>query len=710
MKRINLKINFGDMRKRLTGLCVSQTRELLDQRHQWLLSIVIIVLINLVGLFLYARLDLTRNGAYSLSRISKNVVRSLESPLTVKVFFSNDLPAPYNSVYRYLADILEEYSQYGGRRFRYEFVDVEKHKEAAADFGVQPVQVREIKNDRVSTRSAYMGLAIIHGDLIENISSITEPEGIEYRITTLIQKMNGKVDAMLRLGSPIGVTLYASSGLPIAGMQNLSERIASIVKKSNERNYGKLQYKYVDPDSERAAMELADVYGIPRLKWPAFATMDGRRVNPGEGMIGIVVEHGDRFETVHILSRTMLGQFAVGGLEDLENKINSAIDNIISINPRIGYITGHGEKDIQNQNQRDGAAALRELLSDMYELRVIDLTKDEIPTEIRTIIINGPRSEFSREELFKIDQFLMNGKSALFLIDSFAEMQAEGQNMFMREPMVLPVNTGLEALLAHYGIIVNRDIVLDQSCYRTNLRGFGEQSLYFAPLIDAAGLSRENAITRYLKRIIFLKSSSISFAADRESGPLLKLPLVSSSEMSWLMKGRISFMPWTMSPPPAQQMSTYVLAALLSGELTSYFAEEAPAPAGDAKTAKGAPPLAFESSIKKSVKPASIIVAGSSEITTPSVIDNEGKNPNAVFFHNMIDYRNGNFDVPEMRSKGLELNPLRESSDAAKLLLKLFNILIVPLLAVIAGLVVWRLRAMRTRRIMARFAQEARDE
>jgi len=36
---------------------------------------------------LYFRLDLTRNNAYSLSKISARVVSSLEEPLTVKVFF-----------------------------------------------------------------------------------------------------------------------------------------------------------------------------------------------------------------------------------------------------------------------------------------------------------------------------------------------------------------------------------------------------------------------------------------------------------------------------------------------------------------------------------------------------------------------------------------------------------------------------------------------
>ncbi len=678
--------------------------EAADARNQWLLSIVIIVLVNLVGIFLYFRVDLTANNAYSLSRVSKNVVSSLEEPLTIKVFFSKDLPAPYNAVSRYLADLLEEYSQRGARNFRYEFVDVEKSRDAAADFGVHPVQIREIKNDRVSARNAFMGIAVVHGDLIETIPSITEPEGVEYRITTLMQKMNGKIDSLLRLDRPVTVTLYASSNLPISGMQNIAEKVRAVVQKTNARNYGKLEFRHVDPLADRALLDLADTYGLPRLKWPAFTGMDGRPVVPGDGMLGIVLEHDGRFETVQMLARTVFGQYAVGGLEDLESRINGALDNLISINPRVGYITGHGERDIHNQ--RDGAATFRELVADMYDLKTIDLSKEDIPADIRTIVINGPRSGYTDGELFKIDQFIMKGRSALFFVDSFAEIQPDGQNMFMREPVVLPVMTGIEKLLEHYGVTVNRDIVLDEKCYQASMRGMGEQSLYFAPMIGSEGLNEKNVVTKYLKKIVFLKSSSLSIAAQGRPGTRPEA-LVSSSDRGWLMKGRISFMPWSMAPPNASQMGKHVLAAALAGDFASYFAER-DAPAQKVGAATG--PVATDTIVRRTLKPARIIVVGTSEITTPSVIDKEGKTPNSVLVHNMIDFLSGNYDVPEMRSKGLELNPLRDSSDGTKLALKIFNIALLPLLVMGAGLVVWKRRSTRRKRIMAEFATEVRGE
>lgn len=686
-----------------------------DKKRQWMLNIVIIVLVNLVGAGLYFRIDLTRNSAYSLSKISKKVVASLEEPLTVKVFFSNDLPAPYNSVARYLADLLEEYAQYGGKNFRYEFIDMEKQKEAAADFGVQPVQVRELKNDRVSTRSAYMGIAIVHGDLIESVDFIAGPEnnetsGIEYKITTTIQKMNGKIDQLLKLDKPIRVTLYASGGMPIQGMQNAADTIEGIVKKANSRNYGKLEFNYVNPDREKNALGMADVYGIPKLAWPAFTSADGRRVPAGEGMIGMVVECGEKFEVIQLLSRTLFGQYSVAGLDNLDDRISTAIDNLVSINPRIGYITGHGERDLANQ--RDGASTFHEAAGDMYEFKTIDLTKEDIPSDIQTIIINGPRSEFADAELYKIDQYLMQGRSALVFLDSFLEMQPDGQNMFMREPVVLPVMTGLDKLLAHYGISVNRDIVLDENCYRATMRGLGEQSLYFAPLIDESGLSRESVITKYLKRIIFIKASSLEFRDDASGGQVAKSAIISSSKKGWRMEGRISFTPWSMSPPQQGQMKQYMLAAMVSGTLPAYFAgKEMPAGdpkvAGVAKPGTGAP-VAPVAAITRSVKPARVMVVGTSEITTPNVVDKEGKSPNAVFLHNSIDYLNGNYDMPEMRSKGLDLNPLKDAGESAKLAMKLFNIAGLPLLVVFAGFVMWRVRIRRTRRIMGEFAAEVK--
>ncbi len=662
---------------------------------------IIIVLINLVGLTLYVRLDLTKNSVYSLSPISKAVVSTLEEPLTVKIFFNKDLPAPYNTVYRYLQDLMVEYDNAGNRYFHYEFIDVEKQKDAAGDFGIYPVQIREIRNDQVKFRNAYMGLAIIHGDIIEKIDSITEPEGLEYRVTTLIKKMNGKIDALLKIKDPITVTLYASSNLPIPGMQNLNEQVYAQVQKCNIRNYNKIQYRFVDPVNNQQSLTIAQMYGLPTLKWPQFTTMEGRAIPSGQGMVGIVVEHNNKFETVQILTRSIFGQYAIGDLSRLEDMLNAAVDNLISANPKVCYITGHGEKDINDE--QNGAAQFRKMISDMYDLVTIDITKDEIPDDVITIIINGPRSMYSEYELFKIDQFLMRGGNAILLLDSYVEQQAEGMQMFQRPPQALPVITGLEGMLAHYGIKIEKDIVMDKQCFIAQQRGLGELTIYFAPMIDDEGLSDDCEVTKYLKKIVFLKASSL----EADEG-LLKANkasvkyIVKSSPYSWLQQGAINFMPWGVNPPADNNLASYNLAMLVQGNLKSYFTDKMPNIDVKGKDAKGKDYIQQEV-VKETVKPVKLFVAGTSEITGRNIIDDEGKSPNAVFMHNVVDYMQGNYDIPQMRSKGLSFNPIKETSDTAKSIIKGFNIAGLPILVLIAGAVyMWR-RKLRRKHIESQY-------
>ena len=65
-----------------------------------LLYILVVVLVNVAGLTLFFRADLTENGIYSLSDVSKKVVSTLSEPLTIEVFFTKDLPAPHNNTER----------------------------------------------------------------------------------------------------------------------------------------------------------------------------------------------------------------------------------------------------------------------------------------------------------------------------------------------------------------------------------------------------------------------------------------------------------------------------------------------------------------------------------------------------------------------------------------------------------------------------------
>ena len=44
-----------------------------------------------------------------LSLVTDNIIKSLDDPLTIKVYFSDDLPAELGNTRRYLVNLLEEY-------------------------------------------------------------------------------------------------------------------------------------------------------------------------------------------------------------------------------------------------------------------------------------------------------------------------------------------------------------------------------------------------------------------------------------------------------------------------------------------------------------------------------------------------------------------------------------------------------------------------
>ena len=57
----------------------------MNKYSRFLIYVIIVVLLNVAGITLFFRADLTSNKVYSLSDASKHVVGTLSEPLTVKV-------------------------------------------------------------------------------------------------------------------------------------------------------------------------------------------------------------------------------------------------------------------------------------------------------------------------------------------------------------------------------------------------------------------------------------------------------------------------------------------------------------------------------------------------------------------------------------------------------------------------------------------------
>ena len=101
-------------------------------------------------------------------------------------------------------------------------------------------------------------------------------------------------------------------------------------------------------------------------------------------------------------------------------------------------------------------------MSRTYTFKNIKLKDQNIPENINSLVIARPTEKFSDYELYQIDQFLMQGKSLALVLDRFNEVMPGGQQGMSpgQAPIFVPLDTGLEKLLAHYGIRIQQSFVL----------------------------------------------------------------------------------------------------------------------------------------------------------------------------------------------------------------------------------------------------------
>ena len=713
------------------------------------LYLLAVVLVNAAGITLFARFDLTRDGIYSLSEASRKAVSTLSEPLTLHVFFSRNLPAPYNSIEQYLRDLLEEYALRANRLLSYRFYDVSaeegdapadagENQKLANSYGIHPIQVQAIEKDEVKFQRAYMGMALIHGDLIERIPTISSTDGLEYQITAAIQKMNAKISALLRLSGKIQVRMFLSPPLsaigPHMGLKQLPQLPAEVertVKALNAKTYGKLAYEFSEPPSGPEFEEVSRTYNLLALSWPA--SNDGK-IAAGKGAIGLVVQYGERkinLPLIDVVRIPILGtQYKLVSMEDLDRMISASVESLIDIHSQLGYVADRGAAPIGGggagapgrPDELQAFGNIREHLSRMYSLKPVSFAEGRIPEGIACLLLAKPREKFSEYDLFLLDQFLMQGKSLALFLDAFDEIQMPGQGQTAHPP----IETGLEALLEHYGVKIQRSYVLDENCYRQELPaqlGGGERPIYYAPLIKNQFIDQDRAFMRNIKGLVALKASPLELLADRARENSLKSwRLLASSEKSWELKAPINLNPLGLRPPgKAEELRSRPLAYLIEGAFPSYFAGkplpvrtveekaegDAPAPAPDAAP-DAAPPvdpgrIERQGQFVAQGKPGRIFIMASSEMLRDVVIDEGGRGPNTVFALNVIDYLNGREDIAVMRAKEQRFNPLRETSAGAKAFIKWFAIVGLPLLVALFGAGVWLRRAARRRQIQKMF-------
>jgi ABC-type uncharacterized transport system involved in gliding motility auxiliary subunit len=427
-------------------------------------------------------------------------------------------------------------------------------------------------------------------------------------------------------------------------------------------------------------------------------------------------------------------QYQLASTAELEETLNSNVERLIDINEDIGYLADHGTLNLAGTPPgapgrppaEEPATNLGTLISQNYTLKNITLKDKNIPESLRCLIIARPTEKFSDYELFQIDQFLMQGKSLALVLDRFSEMRPTGQQGMNlgQAPVFVPLDTGLDKLLSHYGIRIQQSFVMDENSYRQEMPaqfGGGERAIYFAPLIKDRYINNELEFMKNIKRLVALKISPLELDSERITQNALKThQLFASSEKSWQMRDRINLNPMFIKPPESSEdMQSYPLAYILEGNFPSYFAGK-PLPVREVEDEKKSEETS-EAEVPESPKdidlsqierqgnflaqgrPGKIFLMAAADMLGDNVLDAGGRGPNATFILNTIDYLNGREDIAVMRAKVQRFNPVEETQGATKTFVKAANIAGLPVLVVIFGLGVWFRRHSRKKQIQMMF-------
>jgi ABC-2 type transport system permease protein len=176
-----------------------------------LLFMVGMILINIIGSFLYTRVDMTEDKRYSLNQGTIDFLENkdnFENRVTIKIYLEGNLPASLKLFRNAIEDKLKEFKQFAGDRVEYIFINPTPPGSTEADNqalfetlyakgkGIIPMDVVYMKDGSQSQMLLWPGAVIDYGgSTVNNIQFLPgTPPGKPYSLDAMTQLIENSVN------------------------------------------------------------------------------------------------------------------------------------------------------------------------------------------------------------------------------------------------------------------------------------------------------------------------------------------------------------------------------------------------------------------------------------------------------------------------------------------------------------------------------------
>ncbi len=174
----------------------SKLKSSADFYFQIALILAVVILVEFIFTLVPFRLDVSEARVYSLSPVTRDTLKQLDDIVTIKGYFTKDVPGYLITVRDQVQNMLKEYRAYGGGNIRIAFVNPNESPEKANEaqmLGIPPLQFNVLRKDKLEVGEGYMGVAILYGAKSEVVPVVQDIATLEFDLTAAIKKaISGK--------------------------------------------------------------------------------------------------------------------------------------------------------------------------------------------------------------------------------------------------------------------------------------------------------------------------------------------------------------------------------------------------------------------------------------------------------------------------------------------------------------------------------------
>ena len=368
---------------------------------------------------------------------------------------------------------------------------------------------------------------------------------------------------------------------------------------------GNIKVEKLYPKDEEDAKKQAEDFQIKPL---SFNVIEDDKTLTSEGYSGLTFLYRDRQISIPVIADE----------KGLEYEIISIVEKISSNSGDTVGIVSIGV------SQR--STGFLGLINRQYD--ILNVSLEEVP-DVDLLIVPGVSGDYSNEELYNLDQFILRKKKVVFLIDG----HVIDQESFERSDL----NTNVHKLLSSYGISVESGVVGDfESNERAVLNEEGGQVTQDYPLWIklSSGIDRGHPITSGLRSFIMPWSSELHISAEED----VQLRLYSSDSSYAFTGDELKFVsPKSVYEPSRPQQSKKLIGIFTNGKKGSFFVED-----GAFNAREG---------FISDAEDVELFVVGSSSMISNNFLRTNPENAGMIL--NAVDYMIDGESLAEVRNKTL---------------------------------------------------------